>query len=195
MPTVLSLTPRVLEGRSVRLEPVEAGHQEALRAVLASDREVWPLLPTCGIDEHFDGYWRALVKTAGRIAYVMRLVADGAVVGTTSLLDIESGHRSVQVGGTFLATAYRGTNVNPESKLLILEEAFEAGALRVHFAVDALNAASQAAVLKLGAVREGLLRKHRITWTGRVRDTVVFSILVEEWPQVRELLKRRLQPR
>ena len=183
---------RRLLGVVVQLEPLDEGHREETRQLLESDPKVWSLLPTCGVGDHFETYWKAMIETPGRLAYAARLQMCGSLAGLSSFLDIEPQHRSVQIGGTFLTPACRGTAVNPECKLLMLSEAFSAGALRVHFAIDAINIASQAAVLKLGATREGLLRKHRITWTGRERDTVVFSIVAEEWPQVRDRLERRL---
>lgn len=186
------LAHRPLSGPVVQLEPLGEGHRDGTRQVLESDAEVWPLLPTCGVGEHFEAYWRAMTDMPGRLAYAVRSQVSGAIVGVSSFLDVEPAHRSVQIGGTFFAPACRGMAANPASKLLMLREAFDAGALRVHFAIDALNAPSQAAVLKLGATREGLLRRHRITWTGRERDTVVFSILADEWPQVRERLEQRL---
>ena len=176
----------------MRLEPVDEGHRTELRGVLASDPEAWPILLTCGIGEHFDSYWRAMVDTPGRITFAARALASDAIVGTSSFLHIEPAHGTLEIGVTFFAPAHRGSAVNPQSKLLMLGEAFEAGARRVQFSIDALNARSQAAVLKLGAKREGVLREHRVTWTGRVRDTAVFSIVADEWPQVRDGLERRL---
>jgi len=86
----------------------------------------------------------------------------------------------------------RGGAINPAAKRLMLGHAFEAGARRVQFKIDALNARSRAAVLKLGATQEGVLRQDRVTWTGRLRDTVVFSVLADEWPAARERLDARL---
>jgi RimJ/RimL family protein N-acetyltransferase len=98
----------------------------------------------------------------------------------------------VEIGTTFLHPDTRGGVVNSESKMLMLGHAFDSGAIRVQFRVDTRNLRSQAAVSKLGAVREGVLRRDRLTWTGYVRDTVFLSILDEEWPAVREQLKMRL---
>jgi RimJ/RimL family protein N-acetyltransferase len=109
------------------------------------------------------------------------------------MFDIDPQHRTVEIGYTWFRPEYRGTAINPETKLLMLAEAFRAGARRVQFSVSAVNTRSQAAVLKLGAKREGLLRNHRITWTGQRRDTVLFSIVAEEWDEVRERLRARLE--
>src|ERR1019366_4514186 len=101
--------------------------------------------------------------------------------------------RGVSIGTSFLHPSVRGGPANPEAKLLMLDHAFDCGAVRVQFKVDTRNRRSQAAVAKLGAVREGVLRKDRLTWTGYIRDTIVFSILVEEWPQLKARLKERVQ--
>jgi N-acetyltransferase len=98
----------------------------------------------------------------------------------------------VEIGTTFLHPDVRGGFVNPEAKMLMLSHAFAAGAVRVQFRVDSRNQRSQAAMTKLGAVREGVLRRDLLTWTGYIRDTVVFSILDHEWPAVKLQLERRL---
>ncbi len=128
-----------------------------------------------------------------RRAYAVRRLADGEVVGLTCFLALGTPEHTVEIGATFLRLDARGGPVNPEMKRLMLAHAFEHGALRVAFQIDARNLRSQAAVAKLGAVREGVLRRNRRTWTGHVRDTVVFSILDEEWPAVRERLDARLE--
>ena len=189
------VAPRVLEGRYVRLEPVGAADsalREALRAALDCDPDNWAIQSTSAIGPHFDGYWRMMVETPGRIAFAVRDRASGAVAGTSSLFAIDPEHRTLEIGYSWLRPEYRGTRVNPEAKLLMLGEAFGAGALRVQFSVDARNARSQAAVLKLGAVKEGIIRRHRITWNGHKRDTALFSIIETEWPAVRARLEERL---
>ena len=98
----------------------------------------------------------------------------------------------MEIGTSFLRPEARGGPFNPEAKLLMLEHAFSNGAARVQFRVDTRNQRSQAAVTKLGAIREGVLRKDRLTWTGFLRDTVYFSILDREWPEVKLGLERRL---
>ena len=98
----------------------------------------------------------------------------------------------MEIGATYYGPELRGGAVNPAAKRLLLANAFASGARRVQFKVDAINARSRAAVLKLGAVQEGILRQDRVTWTGRIRDSVVFSILADEWPAVRERLDARL---
>jgi RimJ/RimL family protein N-acetyltransferase len=198
------IAPRILEGAQVRLEPVAERDREEMRAVLASDAANWELQTLSALGEHFDGYWRMMVATPGRIALAVRDRASGRMAGTSSFIDIAPGHRSLEIGYTFFRPEYRGTAVNPETKLLMLREAFAPrqarderspsglGALRVQFSVSAANARSRAAVLKLGARQEGILRSHRITWSGARRDTVLFSIVAAEWPEAERRLMERL---
>lgn len=186
------IAPKVLEGEHVRLEPVHEGLREELRAALDCDPDNWHIQATCGMGEHFDSYWAAMTQVPARIGYAVRALADGRLAGTTSFYAADPHHRTVEIGFTWFRPEYRGTAVNPEAKLLMLGQAFGAGALRVQFSVDARNPVSQAAVLKLGATREGVIRRHRLTWTGHKRDTVLFSIIDEEWPAVRARLEARL---
>jgi RimJ/RimL family protein N-acetyltransferase len=130
-------------------------------------------------------------KAAGT-AIPFAVLAGGAVVGMSSYLAIDRANAALEIGATYYRPQARGGAVNPAAKRLLLGHAFDAGARRVQLKVDAINARSRAAVLKLGAVQEGILRQDRVTWTGRVRDTVYFSILAAEWPQVRAGLDARL---
>ena len=109
------------------------------------------------------------------------LFEGDALVGMSSFLGIDEGRQVLEIGCTYYLPAWRGTGFNRRVKDLMLSRAFACGFRRVEFRVDARNARSQAAMAKLGAVREGVLRADRITWTGHVRDTVLFSILAAEW--------------
>jgi RimJ/RimL family protein N-acetyltransferase len=136
---------------------------------------------------------------AKRFAYVVRLVADsplgaaGAVVGTSSLGDVDVPNERIHLGWTGYAPAVWGTAVNPAAKLLLLQHAFEVcGFGRVKIQTGLKNTRSQAAIAKLGATREGLLRRHMRQADGSFRDTVVFSILADEWPDVRKRLEERI---
>jgi RimJ/RimL family protein N-acetyltransferase len=129
---------------------------------------------------------------AGRVVYAIRLV-DGPLVGTSSLLEIDLANESVHLGATLYGRRWWGTAVNPEAKLLLLAHCFDdCGFGRVKIQTDALNTHSQAAIAKLGARREGVLRRHMRREDGTFRDTVVFSILADEWPDVRDGLRARL---
>ena len=139
---------------------------------------------------------RALVTSrflvAGRVVYAIRLV-DGQLVGTSSLFEIDLANESVHLGATLYGRRWWGTAVNPEAKLLLLAHCFDdCGFGRVKIQTDALNTHSQAAIAKLGARREGVLRRHLRREDGTFRDTVVYSILADEWPAVRDGLCARL---
>ena len=130
---------------------------------------------------------------AQRFAYVVRMVADGTVVGTSSLADVDLVNERIHLGYTGYAPAVWGTAVNPAAKLLLLEHAFEVcGFGRVKIQTGSKNTRSQAAIAKLGATREGVLRRHMLMADGSFRDTVVFSILADEWPDVRKRLEDRI---
>jgi N-acetyltransferase len=137
--------------------------------------------------------------SAHRVTYVVRLAVDGTagpagtVVGTSSLVDVDLLNESVHLGATGYAPAVWGTAVNPATKLLMLQHAFEdCGFGRVKLQTGRENPRSQAAIAKLGATREGVLRRHKRLADGSFRDTVVFSILADEWPQVRKGLLARI---
>jgi N-acetyltransferase len=190
----MKLEPKVLEDRFVRLEPIAEAHREDLRAACEADPTTWTeLYPFSWAFEHFEPTWAMLQRdmAAGR-TLGFAVVADRRCRGITCYSSIDPANASVEIGGTYYHPDLRGGAVNPAAKRLLLANAFEAGARRVQFKVDAINARSRAAVLKVGAVREGVLRQDRLTWTGRVRDTVIFSILAEEWPGVRARLDARL---
>ena len=175
--------------------------------LLADDAidELYPLLSDPQV--YADGYVmhrrpvsvedsRALVASrflvAGRVVYAIRLV-DGTLVGTSSLLEIDLANESVHLGATLYGRRWWGTPVNAEAKLLLLTHCFDdCGYGRVKIQTDALNVHSQAAIAKLGARREGVLRRHSRREDGSFRDTVVFSILADEWPEVRAGLRERL---
>ncbi|MBW3559963.1 MAG: GNAT family N-acetyltransferase [Proteobacteria bacterium] len=190
----MKLDSRILEGRFVRLEPIGPANREAVEAALASDPEGWAIMATNGGPGGFDGWWAAADVRVGKgePVFAVRRLSDGQVVGGTGYLELRPEHRGVEIGATFYRPDARGGPVNPDCKLLLLEHAFAAGALRVEFITDALNHRSRAAITKLGAVEEGVLRRHKITWTGRIRGTAVFSITDEEWPGVRAGLEARL---
>lgn len=189
----MQLDAQVLENRHVRLEPMVEAHREDLRAACDADPATWTdLYPYSMAGEHFDKSWARMYADppADRMNYAV--VIGGRCLGVSSYLTVDPANRSLEIGGTYYHPDIRGGPANPSAKRLLMAHAFESGARRVQFKVDAINARSRAAVLKLGAVQEGILRRDRVTWTGRIRDTVVFSVLAEEWPGVRDGLDARL---
>lgn len=190
----MKLEAQVLEDRFVRLEPLAERHKADLRAACAADPSVWrDLYILSMLDDHFDRHWDRIQGEAAAGKTIPHAVVVGGVCrGMSCYLDVDANHNTVEIGFTYYDPACRGGPVNPAAKRLLLGHAFASGAQRVAFRVDAINARSRAAVLKLGAVQEGVLRHDRVTWTGRVRDTVVFSVLASEWPKVSAGLDARL---
>ncbi|HYC73875.1 GNAT family protein [Brevundimonas sp.] len=191
----MRIEPVVLENRWVRLEPFAPEQKEAVRAAISVDPEAWSIMVSTAYGENFDPWWDGFVErmAAGRdTPYAVRRQSDGRIVGTSSLHDLFPQHRRVELGSTFYHPDARGGAVNPASKRLLLQHAFDSGIVRVEIITDAINARSQAAIARLGAVREAVLRRHKITHTGRVRDTVMFAITDQDWPEVRARLDARL---
>lgn len=168
-----------MAGERCRAEPFAEHHRDALRAACAEDRDIWPIYANdfgpAGFDASIDFY----VANPRNRSFVL---FDGdELAGMSSFLGLDEGRQVVEIGGTYYRPHLRGTGLNGRIKDMMLRRAFAAGIRRVEFRVDARNQRSQVAMTKLGATREGLLRADRITWTGHVRDTVLFSILREEW--------------
>jgi len=187
---------RSLTGDIVRLDRLVADDIESLYAAIGNEQVYAGGFGggLAGMPANADQMREDWVAGATlRTAYVVRLVADGTVVGTTSLGDVDLHNESVHLGWTGYAPSVWGTAVNPATKLLMLQHAFEdCGFGRVKIQTGSTNARSQAAIAKLGATREGVLRRHKRLPDGSFRDTVVFSILADEWPDVRKRLQERI---
>ena len=185
----------VLDGRWVRLEPVAEGHRDGLRPA-ADDPRIWAVTTADAAGPAFDPWFGELLalQAAGtRLTYAVRHLATGELVGTTCLFDYEPRHKRAEIGWTWYRPDHWGTVVNPECKLLLFAHSFDTmGLNRVQLKTDLLNTRSQAAIAKLGAVREGVLRAHMVVKDGRVRDSVMFSVTRAEWPAVRDRLTARL---
>jgi RimJ/RimL family protein N-acetyltransferase len=169
-----------MAGEDCRAEPFEERHREALKAACAEDRDIWSIYATNfgpdGFDEAIDGY----LSNPKNRPFV--LFVGEEMAGMSSFLGIDEARQTLEIGGTYYRPKFRGTGFNRRAKAMMLERAFDCGFRRVEFRVDKRNLRSQAAMRKLGAVREGVMRADRITWNGHVSDTVLFAILKEEWP-------------
>jgi RimJ/RimL family protein N-acetyltransferase len=192
----VDLTPVTLRGRWLTLEPLEERHAPDLFAAMQDEEVcrylVWP--PPASPDETLALIREARDLMARRQSIVFAQVwnATGRALGSTRLLDVRPADRQVEIGSTFLARAYWRTAANTESKYLFLRHCFETlGCVRVALKTDGRNVRSQEAIARLGAVREGVLRKH-VNVRGYQRDTVYFSILEDEWPAVKARLEARL---
>jgi RimJ/RimL family protein N-acetyltransferase len=185
-----------LEGQYTRLEPLSLAHQEALIAA-AGDGELWnsivTIVPTRDtVTEYIEA---ALTGQAqgSELPFVIIQKATNRVVGTTRFYYIQPQQRNAAIGYTWVSASAQRTSVNTEAKLLLLTHAFEHWrCVRIEFITDVLNEQSRAAILRLGAKQEGILRNHMIMPNGRIRDSVCFSIIAEEWPEIKVRLTTRL---
>lgn len=169
-----------MAGDGCRAELFAGGHRDALRAACAEDPDIWRIYANDFGPDAFDASIDGYIANPRNRTFVL---FDGdALAGMSSFLGIDEGRQCLEIGGTYYRPHLRGSGFNRRAKAMMLQRAFESGIRRVEFRVDARNARSQMAMKKLGAVREGVLRADRITWTGHVRDTVLFAILKDEWP-------------
>ena len=188
------ITPVTLELHGVRLEPLAPHHAEGLRAA-AADGELWTLRVTSVPEPHdVDAYiFKAYEMRGSRLAFAVVDAATGAVIGTTSYHDIVPAIGRLEIGYTWYAKSRQRTHVNTTCKLLLLTHAFETlGAALVGLRTDNFNHASQAAIERLGAKKDGVLRHHAVRRDGTVRDTVMYSIAAGEWPEIKAQLLDRL---
>lgn len=192
----MRVEPVVLEGSVVRLEPIEARHAAELSRNCPIDVFRY-FLTDRAFSQDEDGYLALVERLRARtnmLPFATVLRETGEAIGGTTYMDIRPEHRGLEIGTTWIAPQYQGTKVNPEAKLLMLTHAFEdLGCERVQLKCDARNEQSAAAIRKLGAVFEGRLRKHMVLPDGFVRDTLMFSIVRDEWPAVRAGLEARLK--
>lgn len=196
---MIRAAPIILEGDTIRLVPLGREHLDGLTQV-GCDPDLWGVTVTDGSTPGAMAGWLetalAEQRRGASLAFATTLRQDGRVVGSTRFGNLDVTNRRVEIGWTFVAKAWQRSAVNTEAKYLMLKHAFETwGCLRVEFKTDALNSQSRAALARLGAKEEGTLRKHAVTWTGRVRDTVYFSVLDQEWPAVRARLEAKLARR
>ena len=183
-----------LEFNGIRLEPLTIGHADGLRAA-ASDGELWNIRVTSVPEPHnVEPYIVKALQMPDRIAFAVVDIASGAVIGTTSYHDIVPAIGRVEIGWTWYAKSRQRSHVNTSCKLLLLSHAFDTlGCAVVGLRTDNFNYASQAAIERLGAKKDGVIRHHHPRRDGTVRDTVMYSIVRGEWPEVKSHLHYKLQ--
>ncbi len=189
-------SPVTLEGQGIRLEPLTPNHHDALAAA-AADGQLWQLWFTTipepdGMQAYIDDALAG--QAAGQmLPWAVRESGSGAIVGTTRYHDIVPRADRVEIGYTWYAKSWQRSHVNTVCKLLLLEHAFDRlGCAVVGLRTDGFNFASQRAIEALGAKKDGVIRHHATRRDGSVRDTVIYSILAKEWPDVRRHLQLRL---
>ena len=169
-----------MNGNGCRAELFSEEHRQALKSACAEDDDIWQIYANNFGPDGFDASIDFYTSSPRNRTFVL---FDGdELAGMSSFLGIDDARQVLEIGGTYYRPSLRGTGLNRRIKDMMLARAFDCGIRRVEFRVDSRNGRSQAAMTKLGAVREGVLRADRITWTGHVRDTVLFSILKDDWP-------------
>ena len=161
------------------------------------DPELWEFIPyRVATPEEMTGYIQSALdaQTAGSaLPFATVHAPSGEVIGSTRYMNIDPANRRVEIGATWIARSWRRTAINTEAKYLMLRHAFETlGCIRVEFKTDRLNQRSRNAILRIGATEEGTLRQHMVMWSGRLRDSVYFSVLDSEWPSLKQDLERKL---
>ena len=195
----MKVEPVTLTGRIVRLEPLSEAHAPDLAAVGLVEK-IWHYMRYGKVEteEQLRGWVRELIDLQAQgtdLPFAVIHLASGYAIGSTRYLHIDLPNRSVEIGGTWYGLDYQGTLVNTECKYLLLKHAFETlGCIRVWFKADQRNTRSLRALERLGAVKEGVLRNHMILPDGFIRDSVVYSLLPEEWSQVKTRLEAKLAP-
>jgi N-acetyltransferase len=174
-------------GRLVRVEPLAEHHRDGLRAAMEESPEIFRYMVYPGFDRWFEHALRAEHEIP------FAVLVDGREVGSTRFLNIVPEHRRVEIGWTWVVRSQWGKGANVETKLLLLEHAFERwGAMRVEFKTDARNLQTRGSLLALGARFEGIFRKHMIVADG-IRDSAWYAVLDEDWPTVKERLRERVE--
>ena len=171
---------KAMTGDDCRAELFSEDYREPLKAACAEDPDIWEIYANNFGPDGFDQTIAFYTSNPRNRTFV--LFEGDELAGMSSFLGIDEGRQTLEIGGTYYRPKFRGTGFNRCVKDMMLKRAFDSGIRRVEFRVDARNTRSQAAMKKLGAVREGVLRADRITWTGHVRDTALFAILKDEWP-------------
>jgi RimJ/RimL family protein N-acetyltransferase len=193
-PTLNITLPLTLEGSVVQLEPIRREHAEMFWQVAKNDlADIFQWIPSSmKTQEDFERLINKAFDEQQRgesVVFATVEKSSGRVVGSTRFMNIDRVNRRVEIGWTWIAPPWQRSAVNTEAKYLMLRHAYEVwGCIRVELKTDALNQRSRNAILRIGAKEEGTLRRHVVTWTGRVRDSVYFSILDHEWPDVKERL-------
>ena len=186
-----------LERTFVQLVPLSEAHIPDL-AVAGDNSNIWKYLPYGEINNEGDmrklvRYWLNNYNIGIDLPFTIKDIDSGKPIGCTRYLGIDPKHKKLEIGGTWLAVAFQRTLVNTECKYLLLKYAFEElGCIRVQFKTDALNFRSQKALERIGAVKEGVLRNHMIMPDGRIRDSIYYSIISSEWPEVKDKLETLL---
>ncbi len=192
---MLNINPTILKSTRLQLEPLTEKHRDELYQA-AQDELIWAYSITKAVGNNFHRWFDKALKNISekkQLAFAVRRVADQQLIGSTRYYDINADHHRVSIGYTWFTPDTWGSFINPECKYLLLKNAFESLNInRIEFMTDSRNERARAALSKLGATKEGLLRYHTILEDGYVRDTAVFSIIQADWAALKTELETRL---
>jgi RimJ/RimL family protein N-acetyltransferase len=192
---MLNSNPIVLHGHHVILESFNEVHRNELRNA-AQDERIWTYIGTNAFGYRFNPWFDTALnnlETMRQIPFIVRRIKDGEIIGSTRFYDIFPEHRRLTIGYTWYTLDAWGSAVNPECKYLLLNHAFEIlQMIRVEFLADVRNLRSRAAIKKLGAIEEGILRNHMVLENGFIRDTAIYSIINSDWADVKSQLTNRI---
>ena len=193
----MNLQPITLEGAHVQLQPLSESHLDAL-CDIGLDPDLWKWIPIQVLDRvQMQSYIRSALSDQEKGISLPFATIDrksNRVVGSTRFLNIDVPNLRVEIGATWIAKPWQRTRINTEAKFLMMRHAFETwGVNRLEWKTDALNTQSRNAILRLGAKQEGIFRHHIVTWSGRLRDTVYFSVIAPEWPEVKQALEAKIK--
>jgi len=193
---MLEIKPITLQGACIQLEPINESHKDELYGA-AQDETIWTYNGSKAFGDKFYSWFdKALIafQLGQHLPFIVRRSVDNRIIGSTRYYDINSEHHRLTIGYTWYIPEVWGSYVNPECKFLLLKYAFEVSHVnRVEFVTDSRNVRSRAAIKKLGAIEEGVLRHHMMLEEGVIRDTIVFSIIRPDWPQIKLSLQDRLK--
>ncbi|MBA3512635.1 GNAT family protein [Sphingomonas sp.] len=167
-----------MSGEDCRAEPLTQAHRDLLREACAEDPDIWQIYYVSYAPDQFDQSFEELLQ---RSWLPFALYDREAFAGMSCYLNLDDSRQTLEIGSTYYRPSHRGTGFNRRCKDMMMRHAFDRGYRRIEFRIDSRNARSQAAMKKLGAVREGVMRGDRVTWNGHVRDTVLFAILMDEY--------------
>jgi RimJ/RimL family protein N-acetyltransferase len=192
---MLDLKPQILRNLKIQLEPLQESHRNELY-LAANDKSIWTYQTYDASGEQFTRWFERALKdfsTKTRLPFIVRKLDDMQIIGSTSYYEINAKHHRLAIGYTWYTPLVWGTYVNPASKWLLLQYAFELNDVnRVELLTDSRNMRSRAAIKKLGAKEEGVLRSHMVLDCGYIRDSVVFSIIKSDWLEVGAVLQKRI---
>ncbi len=193
---MINIRPAILKGSWIQLEPLNESHKNELYSA-AQDESIWTYNSSNALGERFFSWFDKAMKcfqSQQHLPFIVRRLSDAKIIGSTRYYDINPEHHRLTIGYTWYIPEVWGSHVNPECKFLLLKFAFEDLQVnRVEFVTDSRNSRSRAAIKKIGAIEEGVLRHHMILEDGFIRDTVMFSVIKSDWFQIKLILQSRLE--